>query len=332
MPSPPKPPSDHLELRPIDPPIRASVDALLMGLPFLRRDGGHGVGHLALSLDAWADTLAREIGDDPLTETDAAAVAAWQARGAPTVGIEADLELAATCTLRLGPAETVGDTWGAAKVLRTELLRVHLRIPADRWAARPPTIPAGAWSEAPMSLEPAGDLADTWPIPIGHYPVSWAGFRAAKPQFAGVTTLEDEELDGYRTWRDGRGGTFDSLEWAFRPPAAGAAVDLLSPSSGVAIGDRARVIETPITTARGLAGRIGTVYGHTTPSLAYTTDVVGESAKDVAVGLALEAGEDEVVWLAAELIEFVDHAGATEIVVAGRRLTRGADGSWKADR
>jgi uncharacterized protein YndB with AHSA1/START domain len=329
----PKPPSDQLDLRPIDPPIRANLDAPLMGLPFLRRDGGHGVRHLALSLDAWADTLAREVGDDAVTDSDAESVAAWRERGAPTVGVDADLDLAPTCTLRLDTTESSADSWAVAKLLRSELMRVHLRIAADRWPERPLSVPPSAWLAAPVSFEEAtGDMSKIWPVMIGHYPLSRAGLGAAKPQFAGVATLEHEELGGYRTWREHHGGTFDSLDWALRPADTVPPVDLLTPSSGVSFGDRARVVETPLTLGLGVAGAIGTVVGHTTPSLAYATDIVGESALDVAVGLSLEdRASDSVVWIAAELVEFVDHAGADEITIAGRRLKRASDGEWRND-
>lgn len=87
-----------------------------------------------------------------------------------------------------------------------------------------------------------------------------------------------------------------------------------------------------VTTGLGLAGRIGTVYGHTTPSLAYTSDIVGASAKDVAVGLWLEGADtDDVVWIAAELVEFVDHEGATQLTIGGHRLKRAPDGTWIDD-
>jgi uncharacterized protein YndB with AHSA1/START domain len=304
----PKPLSKQLDFQPLSPPLRASLDAMLSGLPFLRRDGGHGVSHLALSLDAWADASAREIGDDGVTPADIDAVEAWRMRGAPTVGIDADLDLTSLCTFRLDASDT-GETWAAAKVLRSEMLKIHLRIPADRWSERPVTIPPATWSAAPLSFEAAaGDLRDIWPVMIGHYPLARATFDAAQPRFAGVATLEGDELDGYRVWRDARAGTFDSLEPVLSPGDPMPVADLLTPSSGVSFGDRARVVDTPLTVDRGLAGRVGTVVGHTTPSLAYVTDVIGESTMDVAVGLALEDTDGEpTVWLAAELIEFVDH-------------------------
>lgn len=258
VPAAPKRPSEQLDLRSIDLPLRTDIDAMLMGLPFLRRDGGHGVAHLAMSLDAWADTLSREIGDDVVTARDAEGVAAWSERRGPVVGLDGDLDLAPTCTfqLRTGATtgETTGETWAAAKVLRSEIMRIHLRIAADRWAERPAWIPPRAWSPEPLSIDAAtGELRAIWPVLIGHYPLSRVTFNAAQPRFAGITTLEHDELDGYRQWCEAGAGTFESLAPVLHPGEPEPAVDLLTPSSGVALGDRARVIETPLTTGLGLA-------------------------------------------------------------------------------
>jgi hypothetical protein len=38
-----------------------------------------------------------------------------------------------------------------------------------------------------------------------------AAFHNAKARFAGVTTLEREELIGYRMWREAKGGKFEEL-------------------------------------------------------------------------------------------------------------------------
>lgn len=212
VPTAPKPLGAQLDLPSITTRLRAGVDAVLMGLPFLRRDGGQGVPHLALSLDAWADASAREIGEDDVTDADREAVAAWRIRDAPTVGVDADLDLAPLCTFRIDDGADANGTWAAAKVLKSEIMRIHLRIAAERWTERPASIPPAAWSPAPISAEAASrDLAAIWPVLIGHYPLSRTTFSGADPKFAGVTTLEHEELDGYRLWRDGRGGTFTSL-------------------------------------------------------------------------------------------------------------------------
>jgi hypothetical protein len=39
-----------------------------------------------------------------------------------------------------------------------------------------------------------------------------ATFKAAAPQGIGVTTLESSQLDGFRAWREAKGGTMTSLQ------------------------------------------------------------------------------------------------------------------------
>lgn len=246
VPPAPKAPSEQMDLWPLNVPIRASTDAALMGLPFLRRDGGHGVSHLALSLDAWADAAAREIGEAAVTDEDVAAVDAWRVRGAPTVGIDADLELAPLCTFRLDASPAASESWAAAKVLRSEIMKVHLAIRADRWSVRPERVQPWTPSQPPVPIETilSGGIAAVWPVAIGHYPLTRSTFTAAKPRFAGVTTLEHDELDAYRSWRDEKGGTFDTLAPVAGPGDSVEHADHLTPASGVSFGDRARVLDT----------------------------------------------------------------------------------------
>lgn len=132
VPVPPRPLGSDLILLPIAPPIGASLDATASGLPFLRLDGGQGAPHLALALDAWADAAARRVTTEDLTEDDPAAVAAWQERRAPTVGIDADLGIAPLCTF----VPESGDV-RAAKVVRAGLLRVELLMYANWFPERP---------------------------------------------------------------------------------------------------------------------------------------------------------------------------------------------------
>jgi len=145
-----------------------------------------------------------------------------------------------------------------------------------------------------------------------------------------VTTLEHAELDGYRSWRDEKRGTFDSLAPVAGPGEPVGLADVHTPASGVSFGDRARVVDTPLTASRGLAGREGTVHGHTTPSLRYVSDVVGESEMDVAVALSFDNRQPDV-WIAAELVEYVDRPADAEIVIGDHCLIRAPDGTWIED-
>ena len=94
----------------------------------------------------------------------------------------------------------------------------------------------------------------------------------------------------------------------------------------ISFGDNVRVATTPLTTALGLAGLNGAVYGETTPSVT-GVEVVGEATDDYAINVQLD-GRDESLWFAPELLEFVDHAPGTEIVIGNRRLIRSESGEW----
>ena len=94
----------------------------------------------------------------------------------------------------------------------------------------------------------------------------------------------------------------------------------------ISFGDHVRVAATPVTTQLGLAGLVGQVYGETTPSVTGIT-VIGESAADYAINVQLEDQEDSI-WFAPQLLEFIDHAAGTEITIGSKRLVRDASGEW----
>lgn len=94
----------------------------------------------------------------------------------------------------------------------------------------------------------------------------------------------------------------------------------------IAFGDRVRVRSTPETVALGLAGLVGQVYGETRPS-STGVEVVGDPAWDFALNVAFE-GRPDAPWLAPDLLEFVDHAPGTEVVIGASRLVRSASGDW----
>jgi hypothetical protein len=92
--------------------------------------------------------------------------------------------------------------------------------------------------------------------------------------------------------------------------------------------DNVRIVETPITIELGLAGLVGVLYGHTTPSL-MAVSVIGEPAEDFALNVYF-AERNESFWFARELVELVDHAPGTEIggVRSGKKWVRRSDGGW----
>jgi hypothetical protein len=98
----------------------------------------------------------------------------------------------------------------------------------------------------------------------------------------------------------------------------------------ISFGDNVRVASTPLTDSLGLAGLLGQVYGETTPSVT-GVEVVGQTGEDYAINVQLD-GREESIWFAAELLEFIDHAPGTEIVIGNKRAVRAASGEWIEDR
>ena len=96
----------------------------------------------------------------------------------------------------------------------------------------------------------------------------------------------------------------------------------------ISFGDNVRVLSTPATVGRRLAGLIGQVYGETTPSLT-KVEVIGETTEDYAINVFFKE-RGEALWLTEELLELVDHAPGTEIRLKGvqRKWVRASDGQW----
>jgi len=94
----------------------------------------------------------------------------------------------------------------------------------------------------------------------------------------------------------------------------------------ISFGDNVRVVTTPLTTAHGLAGRVGQVYGETRPSVT-GCEVIGEVVDDYAVNVQLE-GLPDSLWFSSALIEFVDHNAGTEVSIGSKRWVRSASSEW----
>jgi uncharacterized protein YndB with AHSA1/START domain len=214
-------PSDF-HVWPLNPPMRSSLDANQHGLPFLLRDGGHGVEHLVLAASAWADALPEAAGEAALTERDRAAVAAWHLGRGPVVGVDATIDLATVVTLRLGAREDGVDVWGVAKILRSEILKVHLAVYGTTWQERPSEVDPAALRLGRMSDEAIerGDPPDP-SLGIGHVPLERGAFDQAKPRFVGLVPLRQEELDGYRIWRESGASAFSTLQFIVDWPTHG---------------------------------------------------------------------------------------------------------------
>ncbi len=98
--------------------------------------------------------------------------------------------------------------------------------------------------------------------------------------------------------------------------------------SSVQFGDRVRIRVDAATEEHGLAGKVGTVYGQTTPSKS-GVKTVGRPLEDYAVNVFVDDLEEQF-WLAGHLVEFVDHGAGETVRLAGvdKEWVRNADGGW----
>jgi hypothetical protein len=98
--------------------------------------------------------------------------------------------------------------------------------------------------------------------------------------------------------------------------------------SGFSFGDNVRVRSTPETESRGIAESRGQIYGETTPSVTGIA-AIGTLQSDYAINVYFKDRKDSV-WLAPELVEFLDHGAGTEISLEGvpKKWTRDATGKW----
>ena len=90
--------------------------------------------------------------------------------------------------------------FGILKILVLEPDAVHVRIYQQKFSSRP------------ISIDPAsltlGKLGDKEAFSIGHVPLSRKTFASWKPIFISQQSVSENELEGYRIWKDANGGLF----------------------------------------------------------------------------------------------------------------------------
>lgn len=99
----------------------------------------------------------------------------------------------------------------------------------------------------------------------------------------------------------------------------------------IGFGDNVLVLSTPATEEHGVAGLRGMVHGETTPSVT-NVDVIGEVTEDYALHIQPDDEDSEGFWIVPSLLQFIDHAPGTEMIVGNIRAVRQEDGSWKETR
>jgi hypothetical protein len=102
------------------------------------------------------------------------------------------------------------------KVLVASRGVLHVRVYSNRYAERPSAIdpaqlyvvPARDMSDAALNATHPEERADPGPFGIGHLPIRPTSFAAWQPRLVRMTRVERDELEGYETWRQSRGGIF----------------------------------------------------------------------------------------------------------------------------
>jgi hypothetical protein len=86
------------------------------------------------------------------------------------------------------------------KILVLEPEAVHVRIYKQTFLTRPASVD-------PKSLT-LGAIDDKDGFSIGHLPLSRQTFASWDPVFLSQQSVSDEELEGYKMWKDASGKTF----------------------------------------------------------------------------------------------------------------------------
>lgn len=103
--------------------------------------------------------------------------------------------------------------FSVVKVLVLEPGVVHLRAYQNTFAGRPESIDPAALTLGGLDLNTLDDVDfETYRFGIGHMPLSLDDFVYDwRPGFLMEAPVTDEELEGYRYWKEAEGGVFGGL-------------------------------------------------------------------------------------------------------------------------
>ena len=93
-------------------------------------------------------------------------------------------------------------------------------------------------------------------------------------------------------------------------------------------GNKVIIKSTPETETKGLAGKTGEIYGHTTPTVT-DVEVIGQTKKDFALNVYFDDLK-ESFWFDESLIEELDNGAGTEMTLDGidKKWTKDSNGNW----
>jgi hypothetical protein len=121
-------------------------------------------------------------------------------------------------TLKIGGLYSVYDgderrTFGVVKILVLESDAVHLRVYHNTFAMRPQSIDPATLTLGSLDLNALDDVdLDNYKFGIGHMPLALKDFLYGwQPLLLMTLAVTDEELEGYRYWKEAGGGVFGGL-------------------------------------------------------------------------------------------------------------------------
>jgi hypothetical protein len=109
--------------------------------------------------------------------------------------LPADLAAGDVCSILTGDG-----TFSIAKVLAREPGIVHVRLYKEKFGWRPERVDTGS-----LSL---GGIHDEDGFGIGHLPLVEGEFGSWEPLIIGREAVQEEELEGYYTWKESGGGAW----------------------------------------------------------------------------------------------------------------------------
>jgi hypothetical protein len=101
-----------------------------------------------------------------------------------------------------GLYSVLGDenSFSVAKVLVVDDKGIHIRLYKQKFPSRPESVDEGT-----LTL---GSIHDSDGFGMGHLPLAREAFWRMEPQLIQVSTVKEDELDGYREWKQAGGGVF----------------------------------------------------------------------------------------------------------------------------
>lgn len=95
-----------------------------------------------------------------------------------------------------------GKVFQVIKVLSTDQFGVHIRLYKNKMSGRPTE------SELDVNTLDLGSVKDPDGFGMGHLPISYKSFNGWHAEFIKSGSVTDDELDGYKEWKNAGGGYF----------------------------------------------------------------------------------------------------------------------------